>query len=213
MTAEVEAEVAISPARRNLVIAGLMLGMALPAIDLLIVATAASDISADLGELGDFAWLFIGYQLTLVLAMLVFGKLGDLYGHRQIFMAFPAMTRRIRLLTPFSLFFTVIIALLLTFSRTFFRPGAIELAFPLSQFCFQLLIFLYEFLLPLFGFPVHFPPVTGFRTKSVVFSQMGATGGNRGRQEKSRFQMRRAKKKKKRVPALKFLLLLRCRYS
>ena len=74
---------AVSTRARRLVIAGLMLALMLPSLDLLIVATAGKAIADDIGKLSQLSWLFISYQLTLVAFMPLFGKLGDIYGRKR----------------------------------------------------------------------------------------------------------------------------------
>jgi EmrB/QacA subfamily drug resistance transporter len=76
------------PSRRFLVliIAGLMTGMLLGAMDQTIVATAGPTIISDLGGLSLYAWVFSAYILTQTVSMPVFGKLSDLYGRKKFFM-------------------------------------------------------------------------------------------------------------------------------
>ena len=74
---------AVSTRARRLVIAGLMLALTLPSLDLLVVATAGKAIADDIGKLSQLSWLFISYQLTLVAFMPLFGKLGDIYGRKR----------------------------------------------------------------------------------------------------------------------------------
>ena len=65
---QVSAVVDVIPARqRNMVFAGLMLAIALPAFDLLILATAGRAILDDLG--GELIWMFIAYHITMVASM------------------------------------------------------------------------------------------------------------------------------------------------
>jgi EmrB/QacA subfamily drug resistance transporter len=73
--------------RRNfiLIIAGLMTGLLLGALDQTIVATAGPTIISDLGGLNLYAWVFSAYILTQTVAMPIFGKLSDLYGRRRFF--------------------------------------------------------------------------------------------------------------------------------
>ncbi len=73
--------------RRNfvLIIAGLMTGLLLGALDQTIVATAGPTIISDLGGLNVYAWVFSAYILTQTVAMPIFGKLSDLYGRRRFF--------------------------------------------------------------------------------------------------------------------------------
>ncbi len=70
----------------TLIVAGLMTGMLLGAMDQTIVATAGPTIIADLSGLSVYAWVFSAYILTQTVSMPVFGKLSDLYGRRKIFM-------------------------------------------------------------------------------------------------------------------------------
>jgi EmrB/QacA subfamily drug resistance transporter len=67
------------------VLAGLMTALALPALDLLVVATAGPEIAGDLGDLGGLAWLFVSYQIGVVIAMPLFGRLGDLLGRPRVY--------------------------------------------------------------------------------------------------------------------------------
>jgi EmrB/QacA subfamily drug resistance transporter len=69
-----------------LIIAGLMTGMLLGAIDNSIVATAAPTIISDLGGLTLYAWVFSAYILTQTVSMPIFGKLSDLYGRKKFFL-------------------------------------------------------------------------------------------------------------------------------
>ncbi|MGD0637894.1 MAG: MDR family MFS transporter [Nitrososphaerales archaeon] len=73
--------------RRNfiLIIAGLMTGLLLGAMDQTIVATAGPTIISDLGGLNLYAWVFSAYILAQTVAMPIFGKLSDLYGRRRFF--------------------------------------------------------------------------------------------------------------------------------
>ncbi|HEX7095990.1 MAG TPA: MDR family MFS transporter [Acidimicrobiales bacterium] len=73
----------LTPGRRRMVFAGLMLATALPAFDLLILSTAGKDILDDLG--GELIWMFIAYHITLVASMPLYGKLGDIYGRKRTF--------------------------------------------------------------------------------------------------------------------------------
>lgn len=69
------------------VLAGLILAMALPALDLMALGAAAPEVAGDLGRLDQVAWLFVGYQLALVVSVPLYGKLGDLHGRRLVFLS------------------------------------------------------------------------------------------------------------------------------
>ena len=60
--------------------------MALPALDLMALGAAGPQVAGELGRLDQVAWLFVSYQLALVVSVPVYGKLGDLHGRRIVFM-------------------------------------------------------------------------------------------------------------------------------
>lgn len=74
-----------TPPRRDLIliVAGLLTGLLLGAMDQTIVQTAGPTIISDLGGLSVYAWVFSLYILTQTVSMPVFGKLSDLYGRRR----------------------------------------------------------------------------------------------------------------------------------
>lgn len=82
---------AVGARERRMVFAGLMVAMLLPALDLLILATAGRAIADDFGSTGHITWIFISYQLMLVASMPLYGKLGDLYGRKRTFQTAVAL--------------------------------------------------------------------------------------------------------------------------
>ncbi|UZJ31051.1 MFS transporter [Streptomyces endophytica] len=70
--------------RRGPVVAALMLGMALAALDSTIIATAVPQIVGDLGGFAVFSWLFSGYLLAVTVTLPVYGKLSDTFGRKPI---------------------------------------------------------------------------------------------------------------------------------
>jgi EmrB/QacA subfamily drug resistance transporter len=66
---------------------GLMLGMFLAMLDNLIVGTALPTIVGDLGGLSHLAWVVTAYTLATAASTPIWGKLGDLYGRKGMFMA------------------------------------------------------------------------------------------------------------------------------
>ncbi|MFH8567349.1 MFS transporter [Streptomyces sp. NPDC017993] len=70
--------------RRGPVVAALMLGMALAALDSTIIATAIPQIVGDLGGFAVFSWLFSGYLLAVTVTLPVYGKLSDTFGRKPI---------------------------------------------------------------------------------------------------------------------------------
>lgn len=70
---------------RPLVLASVMLGMFLAAIEATIVATAMPSIAADLGGFSLYSWVFSAYLLTNAATVLIFGKLSDIFGRKPVF--------------------------------------------------------------------------------------------------------------------------------
>src|SRR5699024_11616875 len=71
--------------RRPFILASVMLGMFLSAIEATIVATAMPGIVADLGGFSLYSWVFSAYLLTNAATVLMFGKLSDIFGRKHIF--------------------------------------------------------------------------------------------------------------------------------
>lgn len=69
-----------------IVFVGLMLGNALAALDTTMVATATPTIVGDLHGLRDLSWITTAYLLGGMATMPIYGKLGDLYGRKRIFL-------------------------------------------------------------------------------------------------------------------------------
>jgi EmrB/QacA subfamily drug resistance transporter len=84
--APTEHEFAKAEHRRILVILGaLMLGMFLASLDQTIVATALPTIAGDLHGLNHLSWVVTAYLLTSTISTPLWGKLGDLYGRKNLF--------------------------------------------------------------------------------------------------------------------------------
>jgi EmrB/QacA subfamily drug resistance transporter len=76
------------PKRRVLVIiAALMLGMFLAALDQTIVSTALPTIVGDLKGGSHLTWVITAYLLSSTVSTPLWGKLGDLYGRKKFFQA------------------------------------------------------------------------------------------------------------------------------
>src|SRR5579883_711248 len=73
------------------VIIGLMLGMALAALDTTIVGTAMPSIVGKLGGFSLYSWVFSAYLLTSTTTVPIYGKLADLYGRKPLFLAGTAL--------------------------------------------------------------------------------------------------------------------------
>jgi len=71
----------------SIILAGLMSGMFLAALDQTIVATSIRTIADDLNGLSLQAWATTAYLITSTIATPLYGKLSDLYGRRPFFIA------------------------------------------------------------------------------------------------------------------------------
>lgn len=69
------------------ILSGLLLGMFLAALDQTIVATAMRIIADDLDGYALQAWVTTAYLITATLVTPLYGKLSDIYGRKQFFMA------------------------------------------------------------------------------------------------------------------------------
>jgi EmrB/QacA subfamily drug resistance transporter len=64
---------------------GLMVALLLAALDQTIVATALPRVVSDLGGLSQYSWVFTAYMLATTVTVPLYGKLGDVYGRRPLF--------------------------------------------------------------------------------------------------------------------------------
>ncbi|WP_219835620.1 MDR family MFS transporter [Paenibacillus sp. R14(2021)] len=70
----------------KLVIAGLLLGLFMAALDQTIVSTAMGTIIKKLGGLDKFIWVYSAYMIAMVVSTPIFGKLSDMYGRKRFFL-------------------------------------------------------------------------------------------------------------------------------
>nr|BFF22843.1 hypothetical protein GCM10025732_08080 [Glycomyces mayteni] len=75
------------PSHFGWIYAALMVTMLLSALDQTIVSTALPTIVGELDGLSHMAWVTTAYILAATIGMPVYGKLGDLIGRRQLFLA------------------------------------------------------------------------------------------------------------------------------
>ena len=68
------------------ILSGLLLGMFLAALDQTIVSTSIRTIADDLDGLAVQAWVTTAYLITSTITTPIYGKLGDLYGRKKLFM-------------------------------------------------------------------------------------------------------------------------------
>ena len=69
-----------------IVLIGLMSGMFLAALDQSVVGTAIRTIADDLGGLSLQAWATTAYLITATVSTPIYGKLGDIFGRRPLFL-------------------------------------------------------------------------------------------------------------------------------
>lgn len=77
------------PPRRQLQLtfAGLLMSVLLAALDQTIVSTALPSIVGDLNGLEHLSWAITAYVLASTVGLPVYGKLGDLFGRKKVFLA------------------------------------------------------------------------------------------------------------------------------
>ncbi|WP_428963714.1 MDR family MFS transporter [Micromonospora fluostatini] len=71
----------------RLVLVGLMIAMMLAMLDNMIVSTALPRIVGEFGGLNHFTWVVTAYVLGTTVSTPIWGKLGDLYGRKGVFLA------------------------------------------------------------------------------------------------------------------------------
>lgn len=76
----------ISLRRRRAITAGLLLGMALGALEATVVSTAMPTVIATLGGLAHYSWVFSAYLLTSTASVPIWGRLSDLHGRRRMYL-------------------------------------------------------------------------------------------------------------------------------
>lgn len=72
--------------RINLIFTALVAGMLMSSLDQTIVSTAMPTIVGDLGGVSHMAWVTTAYLLASTLVMPVYGKFGDLFGRKNLFL-------------------------------------------------------------------------------------------------------------------------------
>jgi EmrB/QacA subfamily drug resistance transporter len=77
-----------TPVRQNIrvILAGLMIAMMLAMLDNMIVSTALPRIVGEFGGLNHFTWVVTAYVLGTTVSTPIWGKLGDLYGRKGVFL-------------------------------------------------------------------------------------------------------------------------------
>jgi EmrB/QacA subfamily drug resistance transporter len=78
--------VAVTTRRAVAIFVGLQLGMIISTLDGTIVATALPTIMGDVGAGNDRAWVITAFLLGQVATMPLYGRLGDLYGRKRLWL-------------------------------------------------------------------------------------------------------------------------------
>ncbi|MCD9024001.1 MDR family MFS transporter [Cohnella silvisoli] len=76
----------VKKSNTRLVVAGLLLGLFMAALDQTIVSTAMPTIIKKLGGLESFIWVYSAYMIAMVVSTPIFGKLSDMYGRKRFFL-------------------------------------------------------------------------------------------------------------------------------
>lgn len=71
---------------RRIITTGLVLAMAVVALETTVVVTALPTIVGELDRLDLYAWVFSAYLLTSTVTVPLYGKLADIYGRRRVFL-------------------------------------------------------------------------------------------------------------------------------
>ncbi|MGW4681755.1 MDR family MFS transporter [Micromonospora taraxaci] len=74
------------PVNIRVVLFGLMIAMMLAMLDNMIVSTALPRIVGEFGGLNHFTWVVTAYVLGTTVSTPIWGKLGDLYGRKSVFL-------------------------------------------------------------------------------------------------------------------------------
>lgn len=84
-------EIEAPPRSTGMAIAAMIIAMALATLDNVIVSTAMPTILDELGGLDQLAWVVTAYTLGVAAASPIWGKLGDMYGRRGVFLTTIAL--------------------------------------------------------------------------------------------------------------------------
>lgn len=69
----------------NWIFAGLLMVMFLSSLDQTIISTALPTIVGDLGGINHMSWVITAYTLAITIAMPIYGKLGDQFGRKPLY--------------------------------------------------------------------------------------------------------------------------------
>src|SRR4051794_16269998 len=72
------------PTNRPMIVTGLILALAMGALEATVVATAMPTVIGDLGGIRYYAWIASAYLLASSVTVPIYGKLADIYGRKPI---------------------------------------------------------------------------------------------------------------------------------
>lgn len=72
--------------KTGLIVAGLLLGLLMSAMDNTIVSASMPTIVSELGGLDQFIWVTSAYMVATMASMPIFGKLSDMYGRKRFYL-------------------------------------------------------------------------------------------------------------------------------
>lgn len=81
----------MTPSQLRLIKTGILLSLFLASMEGTVVATAMPTIVSQLGGLSIYSWVFSIYMLTSTTTVPIYGKLSDVYGRKQVYMASMAL--------------------------------------------------------------------------------------------------------------------------
>src|ERR1700689_4058042 len=79
------------PARRELVIAAMLISTFMAAVEVTVISTAMPTIVAKLGGFSLFSWAFGAYLLTQAVVTPLYGRLADSFGRKRDYLASPGL--------------------------------------------------------------------------------------------------------------------------
>lgn len=74
----------LAPGEVKVLMAGLMISLLVGALDNSIMSTAMPQVISSLGGMAYYVWPFTIYMLTSTIAIILSGKLSDIYGRKRI---------------------------------------------------------------------------------------------------------------------------------
>lgn len=86
MTYQAASAPPLSQQRKIVIYIAVLAGMFMASLDMQIIATALPTIAESLGDLELFGWVGAGYLLATAAVTPFYGKLGDLFGRKRVFM-------------------------------------------------------------------------------------------------------------------------------